>query len=264
MKFVDTHCHLTHFPKNDVESIIQNAESLGVDKFIAVACTLSEAGDCLALADGADNIWATVGIHPTQLPEDDIEANLEQVYEIAKNESKTVAIGEIGLDYYHDTAPHELQAAYFIGQLNIANQVGKPAIIHCRGGKNPGENEKAFIDLIRILEAEKFTNGVIHCFSGNAIEAEKIIDLGLMVSFTGIITYKNNEALRDAIRDIPLDRIMLETDSPYIAIDGHQSDGGHPKYVVDIAKKIAEIKNISVDEVARMTTENAKRFFGVI
>ena len=260
MYLIDTHCHLSHFKKERLPSVIKRAEKANVKKMITVACKLEEIGECIAMADENENIWATAGIHPTELHED-IEKNLERVFEYAKHEKKVVAIGEIGLDYYHDRAPHDLQAAYFIGQLNISKQLGKPAIIHCRGGKNPGENEQAFIDMIKILEQVNFKNGVVHCFSGNRVEAEKLLDLGLMVSFTGIITYPGNEELREVISDMPLNSIMLETDSPYIAVEGKREKGGEPAYVFDIAKKIAEIKDVPLDEVIRITTENAERFF---
>lgn len=262
MHLIDTHCHLSHFKPEEIGGLVEGARKSGVEKIITVACTLEEAGQCLPIADEYENIWTTVGVHPTQLNEN-IEHELEKVFEYAKNEEKVVSIGEIGLDYYHDTAEHSLQAEYFIGQLNIARQLNKPAIIHCRGGKNPGENEQAFIDLIHILEKEGFRNGVVHCFSGNRVEADRIMDLGLMISFTGIITYKNNEELRRVIKDMPLDRIMLETDAPYIAIEGKQGEPSKPEYVADIAKAISEIKNVPLKEVTRITTENAERFFGI-
>jgi TatD DNase family protein len=254
MHLIDTHCHLSHFKKEDLESVIKRAEKANVKKIITVACTLDEIGQCLPIADEYENIWATAGIHPTQLTES-IEEQLERIYKYAKNEEKIVAIGEIGLDYYHDKAEHDLQAIYFIGQLNIAKQLDKPAIIHCRGGKHPGKNEQAFIDMIHILERERFNNGVVHCFSGNKVEAEKLLDLGVMISFTDIITHQQNEELRDVVKNIPLGRIMLETDSPYISKE--------PADVVDIAKAVAEIKRVKIEEVIQITTENAERFFGV-
>lgn len=262
MHLIDTHCHLSHFKKAEQKAVIERAQKANVTKLITVACTLDEVGECIPLTDKYDFIWTTAGVHPTQLPAN-IEHELERVFEYAKNEEKIVAIGEIGLDYYHDTAEHELQAEFFIGQLNISKQLNKPAIIHCRGGKNPGENEQAFIDLVQILEREEFKNGVVHCFSGNRVEAGRLLDMGLMLSFTGIITYKNNEELQEVISDTPLDKIMLETDSPYIAIEGKQGGPGEPAYVADIAKAIADIKNVPIEEVIRITTTNAERFFKI-
>ena len=254
MYLIDTHCHLSHYKKAERKAVIDRAKKKDVKKIITVACTLEEVADCVAITDEYENVWATAGIHPTQLT-DDIEEKLEQVFEYAKNEEKVVAIGEIGLDYYHDTAEHDLQAAYFVGQLNIADQLDKPAIIHCRGGKNPGENEKAFIDMIKILDDMKFSNGVMHCFSGNKVEADKILDLGLMISFTDIITRPENEELREVVKAIPLNKMMLETDAPYISKE--------PSDTVNIAKAVAEIKGVDIKEVVRITTENAERFFGI-
>lgn len=259
---IDTHCHLSHFSASERGDVVERADKAGVQKLITVACKLNEIGDCLAVSDQFEKVWTTSGIHPTELTEN-LEQDLEKVYEYAKNEKKIVAIGEIGLDYYHDRHPHDLQTAFLIGQLNIAKQLGKPAILHCRGGKNPGENEQAFIDMIRILEQERFKNAVMHCFSGNKVEAEKVLDLGLMLSFTGIITYKNNEDLREVVAATPLDRMMLETDSPYIAIEGKQGSPGEPALVADTAKAVAEIKDVPLEEVARITTANAERFFGI-
>ncbi|MBN2087646.1 TatD family hydrolase [Candidatus Peregrinibacteria bacterium] len=254
MHLIDTHCHLSHIKKTDIPAVIERAKNANIEKLITVSCTLDEVGECLPISDEYDFIWTTVGIHPTQLS-GNIEHELEKVFEYAKNEQKIVAIGEIGLDYYHDTSEHKLQAEYFIGQLNISKQLNKPAIIHCRGGKNPGENEQAFIDMIQILERENFNNGVVHCFSGNKVEAEKLLDMGLMISFTNIISYEQNEELREVLRDIPLDRVMLETDSPYISKE--------PSDVASIAKTVADIKDVPVEEVTRITTANAERFFGI-
>lgn len=259
---IDTHAHLQTFSKKDQTAVIARAREAGVRKIVNAACSLLDMGDCLALADTYDFIWTTAGIHPTELT-DNIERDLERVSEYAKNEKRVKAIGEIGLDYYHDRAPRDLQHAFLVGQLNIADQRGLPAILHCRGSKAPGENEIAFMDLIRILEKTGFKNAVAHCFSGNAIEAEKLLDLGLMLSFTGILTYPENDALRDIVKATPLDRIMLETDSPYLPPHAHRGQRNEPAFVVDVANAIAEIKGVPLHEVELITTRNAERFFGI-
>jgi TatD DNase family protein len=194
---------------------------------------------------------------------DNMEKDLATVRELAKNEEKVVAIGEIGLDYYHDKFPHDKQEAFFVAQLNIAKELSLPAIIHLRSSKNPGGNEAVFIDAVQILEREDFKNGVAHCFSGNMIEAEKILDLGLMISFTGIITYERNEELRKVVKMMPLDRMMLETDSPYLTVGRRKDEPGQPADVKVIAEKVAEIKSVPFEEVVRITTANAERFFGI-
>ena len=261
MYLIDTHSHISHFHGDKQQAVLDRALKAGIKKFINVACSLKELEPHLAFAKKYDFVWSTAGMHPTDLP----EAREESLAIIRKYaaEEKVVAIGEIGLDYYHDKHPHDMQEDFLVAQLDIAREFDLPAIIHLRSSKNPGGNEAVFEDAIRILERERFSNAVAHCFSGNMIEAEKILDLGLMISFTGIITYERNEELREVAKMVPLDRIMLETDAPYLTIESNKGNPGEPKDVVEIAKKIAEVKGISFEEVAQMTTANAERFFKI-
>jgi TatD DNase family protein len=268
MTLIDTHAHISHFKKADQQEVIDRAMKAGVKKFINVACSLKELAPHLELAKRYDNIWSTAGLHPTALPSPaqgggraDRDAALAEVRKYAAEE-KVVAIGEIGLDYYHDKFPHDLQEDFFVAQLAIASEFDLPAIIHLRSSKNPGGNEAVFEDAVRILAREKFTNGVTHCFSGNLIEAEKVLDLGLMISFTGIITYQNNDQLREVVKMVPLDRMMLETDCPYLTIETKKGRG-EPAYVREIAECVAGVKGVPFEEVARMTTANAERFFNI-
>ncbi|MBU0705766.1 TatD family hydrolase [Patescibacteria group bacterium] len=261
MYLIDTHCHISHL-KRGQKAVIDRAFRAGVKKFVNVACQMNELQPSLDLAKRYDCIWSTAGIHPTMLT-DDMEKGLAAVRGLAAGEERVVAIGEIGLDYYHDKFPHDRQEAFFAAQLGIAKELGLPAIIHLRSSKNAGENEAVFVDALRILERENFSHGVAHCFSGNMIEAEKMLDLGLMFSFTGIITYQNNESLREVVKMVPLDRIMLETDSPYLTVESRKGQTGEPADVKVIAETVAQVKNVPFEEVARMTTENAERFFGI-
>jgi len=262
MHLVDTHCHIHHLRGKDKQAtVIENAQKAGVTKLINVACKLSEGKDCEALMKESDSIWTSIGIHPTSL-EGNMKDNIAAVRAFA-GEDRVVAIGEIGLDYYHDKFPHEVQEDYLVKQLEIAEELGKPAIIHCRAGKNPGENEEAFVDLIEILRKTGFNNGVVHCFSGNKVEAEKLLDMGLYLGFTGIITFPQNEELREVVKETPLDRILLETDSPYLPIFSKRGQKSEPAFIKDIAKEVAEIKGVPLEEVAKMTTENAERLFGI-
>ena len=261
MYLIDTHSHISHFQKAKQKEVLERAMKVGVKKFLNVACNLKECGPHLEFAKEHDNVWSTAGIHPTALT-DNMDEDLAKVREYAKNEDKIVAIGEIGLDYYQDKHPHDMQEYFFVGQLDIASELVLPAIIHLRSSKHPGDNEAVFGDAIRILERERFTNGVTHCFSGNMIEAEKILDLGLMISFTGIITYERNESLREVVKMVPLDRMMLETDCPYLTIESKKGQG-EPAYLVDIAQTVADIKGVPVEEVGLITTANAERFFKI-
>lgn len=259
---IDTHCHLSFLPKRDRLKVIERALKANVRKMVTVACNLEQVGECLPLTDQYDFVWTTAGIHPTDLT-DNLEWDLERVYEYAKNEKKIVAIGEIGLDYYHDRFPHEDQIAFLVGQLNIANQLKKPAILHCRAGKFAGENSTVFPDMIKVLKETKTKNAVMHCFSGSYDEAFQFLDLGLMLSFTGIITYERNEDLRRIIKDMPLDRMMIETDSPFLPPKKHKGKKNEPAFVIEVAKTIADVRGMDVDEVLEVTTKNAKKFFGI-
>jgi TatD DNase family protein len=261
MVLIDSHCHVSHLKKGQ-KAVIERAEKAGIKKFVNVACQLSEFGPALKLAKEFDCIWLSAGIHPTSLTEDTKDA-LAAIRQFTVSEKKVVAIGETGLDYYHDRFPHDQQEAFFTGQLEIARDLGLPAVIHIRSSKNPGGNEAVFVDALRILERENFSNAVMHCFSGNMTEAEKVLDLGLMISFTGIITYAANESLREVVKMVPLDRMMLETDSPYLTVESRRGQAGEPADIKIIAEAVAKIKGVPFEEVARMTTANAERFFGI-
>lgn len=262
MYAIDTHCHLTLSPKKEQREMIARAHKANVLKMISVACTLPQTKDCLELAKGHEWIFATAGIHPTDLS-DDLEGDLKRVYEIANTERKIVAIGEIGLDYYHDKFPHGLQIDFLTTQLQIAKRLGKPAILHCRAGKNPEENDAAFDDLYTILQEERVKDAVMHCFSGNQQQADDALDLGLMISFTGNVTYDRNQRLRDVLKNIPIGRIMIETDSPFLTPKAYGEKPNEPAYVVEVAKIIAEVKGLSLDQVLEATSKNAERFFNI-
>lgn len=262
MNLIDTHGHISHFPKNQQQAVLERARAAGVQKIINVACDLEQIPVHLELAKQDDNIWTSAGVHPTSLT-DDVDKAMEVVYNYAKNEERVVAIGEIGLDYYHDKFPHEMQDEWLSKQLAIASDLNLPAIIHCRAGKNPGENASAFHDLFRILKREEFSNAVIHCFSGTTQEAEKLLELGVMISFTGILTYTSNKELRKTAAQIPLERIMLETDGPYLTTQNHREERGEPAFLPELAQCLADIKGMRAEDVAETTTRNAEEFFGV-
>jgi len=259
---IDTHCHLTMIPAAKREGVLERANRAGVKKMVTLAVNLRSIRENLALAQKHPNIWVGAGIHPTDL-ESDLERDLEKVFEVAKNDHKIVAIGEIGIDYYHDNFSKDRQMAYLAGQLRISKQLKKPAVLHCRAGKFAGENDSAFADLYALLKKEKISNAVMHCFSGNRAQARGALDMGLMLSFTGIITYGRNEELKAVVGETPMDRIMIETDAPFLPPKNHKGEMNEPAFVIEVAKAIAEIKSMNLDEVLRMTSKNAERFFGI-
>lgn len=259
--FIDTHAHLD-FPeyKTEVSAVIGRAKEVGVEKIINPAIDLDTSKRAVDLARKYPEIYAAVGFHPHCANDLDIESKGKLIaYTV---HPKVVAIGEIGLDYYYlkrsskyAHCPNRDQQIFCFEQmLDLAMETGLPAIIHTR---------EADADILAILKAYKNQiKGVVHCFSGGVDLAEKLIDLGFAISFTGNITYKNPDTV-DAIKKIPLGSIMIETDSPYLTPEPHRGKRNEPKYVVEVAKKIAEIKNIPLSQVETETTNKAIKFFGL-
>jgi len=261
MKFIDTHCHLDmeEFSK-DCDNVVKKAKENGVEKIITIGCNLNSAYRALEISKKHENIFVAIGIHPNEITKKNYEGLLNELEEIEKlaKEKKVVAIGEIGLDYrgLEKDEDKEKQKEFFLRQFSIAQRLKKPVIIHCR---------EAYENLIDILKAKSYQletiYGVVHCFSGRLSQAKKILDLGFFVSFTGIITY--SRSYDNVIKEISLERLLIETDAPFLAPLPYRGQRNEPAYVVEIAKKIAEIKKISLVEVAEKTSQNANLLFGL-
>ncbi len=257
----DTHCHLHLLPHPEREEVFLRAREAGVRFLMNVSCSLKEQADCVALAEKYADVWTTAGLHPTELG-GDMEKDLAAVRKAAKH-PRVMAIGEIGLDTFHDHFPHDVQEAYLRGQLTIARELKKPAILHCRSGKNAGENDAAYDNLLRILKDFKDVPCVSHCFSGSPRHAEALLAHGAMISFTGILTYPRNTELREIAKATPLERILLETDSPFLPPEKYRGQRNEPAYLLETARTLAEVKGLLLDDVATATTGNAFRFFGI-
>jgi len=263
-KLVDTHCHLgmKNFSK-DLDLVIKRAAESGVEKIITIGCTLKEAFKVVDLAQKYDSVYAAIGLHPGELFSKNYEEilnDLEEIEELAKNK-KVVAIGEIGLEYrgLENDDFKQKQKEIFLRQLSMAERVKKPVMIHCR---------KAYEDLIKTLTSYhelQTTNhkliGVVHCFTGRLSQAKKLLDLGFFISFTGVITYARD--YDNVIREVPLERMLLETDAPFLAPLPYRGQRNEPAYVLEVAKKIAEIKNLSLKEVALKTTKAAEELLKI-
>lgn len=251
--FFDSHAHLDDDRFSpDREKVINSLKKNGVDFYINVGADMLSSEKSIKLAEEYDFIYASVGVHPhdaASLAEEDM-ARLKKML----THKKVVALGEIGLDYFYDNSPRDIQKKWFIRQLQIAKETDMPVIIHCRDAV--GE----CMDIIRKSEHKK---GVMHCFSGSAETAEELANMGWYVSFSGSVTFKNVEKLRRAASAVPLDRLMIETDSPYLSPEPVRGTRNTPQNVRYVAEKIAEIKQISVEEVAKITFENAKKFFNI-
>lgn len=254
---VDTHAHLT-FPEFDKDrmEVISNALEGGLEYIITVGPGEDFEGNlkAIALAEKEARIYATVGVHPHDVSKME-DKWLVQIEKWTKHE-KVVAIGEIGLDFYRNKSPHDVQVKRFRQQLKIAREANLPVVIHSRDAND---------EVMRILSEDGTPErgGVFHCFSGNVQFAQKVVRLGFLISVPGVITFKNSVELQEAVAEIPLEKIVIETDCPYLAPEPHRGKRNEPAYVKHVAEKIAEIKGLSVADVARITSLAAKRLFAL-
>ena len=252
MQFLyDTHAHLDdEMFDPDREAVIEKIKASGVGLVNNIGSSMESSRESVLLSQKYDFIHATVGVHPSETS-GLTQADMDELREMAKNK-KVVAIGEIGLDYHYDDTDPETQKKWFRIQLDLAKELDMPVVIHDRDSKG---------ECIEILKEKGITNGVVHCFSGSAETAEKILDMGLNISFTGVVTFKNAKRAIEALKVIPMERLFIETDCPYMAPEPHRGTRNDSSLVCHIAQKISEVKGIPYDEVVRITTENAIRFF---
>ncbi len=247
---IDTHAHLEMI--EDVSQVIQRAREAGLGRIIAVSSDLESSKRTIEIASDSPMVFAAVGIHPHEASGSTDEA-LGGIEKLA-NEQKVVGIGETGLDYHYMHSPREVQIDSFRRQIDIAKRLNLPLIVHVR---------EAHEDALRVIKEENAweTMGVIHCFTGDYESARKYIDEGFYISFSGIITFKNAEDIREAARKIPIERMLIETDSPYLAPVPFRGKKNEPAYVKYVAGKIAELRGVSPEKVEEETTTNAKNLF---
>lgn len=252
--FVDTHVHLDLYKNTDISELIEEAQKNGVELLIDVGIDISSSHLAVDFAEKYANVYATVGIHPHEAKSVDKKA-LKELKMLACK-PKVVAIGEIGLDYYRNLSPKNLQKKVFLAQLNLANDLNLPVVVHDRD---------AHEDVIRVLKEVNFPSGkaIIHCFSGDTDFLNEIINMGYYISIGGPVTFKNAKKTVEVIRAVPLERLFLETDGPYLAPHPHRGKINRPAWLPLIAQKIADIKGISLDEVEKVTTENVLKFFRI-
>ena len=251
MKFIDTHSHIYYDKFNhDFKDVILRAKENNISNIVCVGVDIDSSKKSIEIAEQNDFIYATVGYHPHE-SKDVTENYLYEIEDLIKH-PKVVAVGEMGLDFYYNHSDKEIQMDVFEKQLELSQKVDKPAIIH---------NRMADDDMYNILKTTNTSNAVIHCFTGNYEYAKKILDLGMLLSFTGIVTFAKD--LEETVKKVPLERMMIETDSPYLAPVPHRGKRNEPAMVTHIAQKISEIKNISIEEVADTTTKTAQQFFGI-
>jgi len=259
--FIDSHCHLFYEDfRNDVADVIQRANDAGVNAFVVPATNHQTAREAIQLAERFQNLFVCVGFHPLDLKEY-TEENFKVVIELASH-PKVVAIGEIGIDYFYDTSPRDFQKKIFLEQIEFAIQKNLPIVVHTR------DSVQDAIDIV-VSSAQKNPDwkknrkrGVFHCFTGNAKQAKTLFENNFLVSYPGPITFKKS-TMPDTLREIGISNIMLETDSPFLTPVPHRGKRNEPSYIPLIAQKMAEIMNVSIEEVAKITTLNVKKLFGI-
>jgi len=257
LRLIDSHAHIQgpEFSA-DIDEVVRRARAAGVEKIVVVggAGELSSNDDALAIAKGDRGLFATVGMHPHDA-KDVSEENLQRLQQLAA-EPKVVAIGETGLDFYYDHSPRDVQKRLFARFIHMARETRLPLIVHDRD---------AHADIAELLRNEGggALRGVIHCFTGDYAAAKTFLDLGFYLSFSGILTFKNAAALRDAARRAPLDRILVETDSPYLAPVPRRGKRNEPAFVLHVAETLAAVRQAAPGEIADATSRNAEALFGI-
>ena len=257
MNFTDTHCHLEDEKfSDDLPDVLSRAKNSGVSRIINFGSTLESSELVTELAGKFDFLFAGVGIHPEETENFFENGTPDKLAELAKNK-KVVAIGEIGLDYHWEKSSEgrEIQKKIFVAQLDLARQLNLPVCIHDR---------EAHGDTLEILKREgKGLRGVLHCYSGSPETAKEIFKLGWLIGIDGPLTFKNSAKIPEVVKAAPREMILLETDAPYLAPTPNRGKRNEPAYLIDIAKKVAEVRNEELEEVARYTTENAERLYNL-
>ncbi|MFF2501671.1 TatD family hydrolase [Peribacillus sp. NPDC058075] len=251
----DTHVHLNAEQFNeDLEDVIERAKEAGVDNMVVVGFDRPTIIRAMELIEAYDFMYAAVGWHPVDAI-DMTEEDLQWIEELS-NHPKVVAIGEMGLDYHWDKSPKDVQMEVFRKQIRLAKKVGLPIIIH---------NREATADIVNILKEEEASRvgGIMHCFSGSAETALECINMNFYISLGGPVTFKNAKKPKEVAAAVPLDRLLIETDCPYLAPHPYRGKRNEPSYVKLVAEQIAEIKQLTIEEVSQSTTENAKKLFGI-
>ncbi len=251
---VDSHCHLD-FPDfaDELDDVVARAEIAGVRRMVTICTRVKKFSDVLAVAERFPSICCSVGTHPHNAAEE-VDITVERLVELSQH-PKVVAIGEAGLDYHYDKAPRDIQVTIFRNHITAARITGLPLVIHARSA------DEDMIDILQDETKKGAFKAILHCFSSGRALAEKGVALGLMVSFSGILTFKNSQEIRDIARDVPLDRLLVETDAPYLAPVPMRGKRNEPSYVINTARVLAETMGVSVEEINRITTDNFFRTF---
>jgi TatD DNase family protein len=254
---VDSHCHLDFDDfSGDLDGIVARAQAAGIGRLVSISTRVKRRAGLVAIADRFPDVYCSIGTHPHHAHEE-LDLTIADLVGLTRH-PKTVAIGEAGLDYHYDLSPRDAQEQGFRNHIAAARETGLPLVIHSR---------EADADMAAILEEETGKGAfaaVLHCFTGGRDLAQRAIALGLFISFTGILTFKKSDELRAIAAELPAERILVETDAPYLAPGRHRGKRNEPAYVVETAKVLAETRKVGFEEIARQTTENFFRLFSKV
>jgi len=254
---IDSHCHLSELSNDELQEVLNQAKENGVEMLIAIGAGygFDDNLKTLELTLKHENIYCALAMHPHDA-KDVTDENFQTLHKLILENEKVRAVGEIGLDYHYMNSPKEVQLDVLRKFTQMALEVKKPLVIHDR------DCAFACVDILTEEKADR-VGGVVHCFTGNQELADKYLDLGFYVSFSGIITFKKSSELRDVVKNVPLERMLVETDSPFLAPMPYRGKKNQPSYVKHVAECVAEVKGISFEEVAKITRENTIKFFNL-
>jgi len=254
---VDHHCHLDASDfAGDLDGVVARARAAGVGIMVSISMHIRRLGQTLKIAQAYENVFSSVGTHP-HYAHTELDIPVAEIVQLSAH-PKIVAIGEAGLDYFYDNSPREAQAEGLAKHIEVAQETGLPLVIHARDADS---------DIAAMLEAgmgRKPFGAVLHCFTGGPELSRRALDLGVYISFSGILTFKKSEALREIAASVPLDRLLVETDAPFLAPGKYRGKRNEPAYVVETARELAKVKGLSADELARATTENFFRLYAKV
>lgn len=254
--FVDSHCHLDRLDlqtyQGDLSAALDKARAEGVSHFLTISVELDDFPVLKAIAEQHADVSLSVGVHPSDVPQTP-QPTADELIALAQH-PKVVAIGETGLDYYYHPEQAVIQQQSFITHIQVSKKTGKPLIVHTRDAR---------ADTIRLLQEHSAEKGVLHCFTEDWATAKAALDLGFYISLSGIVSFANAKELRDVAKQLPLDRLLIETDSPYLAPVPYRGKKNEPRYLPAVAKAVAEVRGLAIEEVAAITTRNFGQLFGV-
>jgi len=254
---VDSHCHLD-FPDfaTDLDGVVNRAAAAGVGTLVTIGTKLSEVDTVLAIAERFDHVWCTVGVHPHEAGRE-TDAGTARLVTLAKH-PKVVGIGETGLDYFYEHSPREAQRQGFRAHIAAARETGLPLIVHTR------DADAETADILRQEQGQGAFTGVIHCFTAGPELARVAVELGMFISLSGILTFNKAEELRRTVAGVPLDRLLVETDSPYLAPVPNRGKRNEPAFVAHTAARLAQVMGVGAAEIAERTTDNFFRLFAKV